>query len=61
VSSAAEDLREALNWAGAAARRVEAGDYRSVERFPSRPCGECPFFAHCPERREELATTNWGA
>jgi RecB family exonuclease len=61
VSSAAEDLREALNWAGAAARRVEAGDYRSVERFPSRPCGECPFFARCPERREELATTNWGA
>jgi RecB family exonuclease len=61
VSTAPEELGEALQWAGAAAARVKAGDYRSVERFPSRPCGDCPFLDRCPERREGLATPSRGA
>ncbi len=53
VSSGPEDLEAALSWARAAAGRVRAGEYRSVEDFPERPCARCPFVERCPERREE--------
>ncbi|MGB6772175.1 MAG: PD-(D/E)XK nuclease family protein, partial [Candidatus Dormiibacterota bacterium] len=51
VASGESERRQALSWAVQAARRLELGDYRSVEGFPERPCGNCPFVERCPERR----------
>ncbi|MGA7087008.1 MAG: ATP-dependent DNA helicase [Candidatus Dormiibacterota bacterium] len=51
IASGESERRQALSWAVQAARRLELGDYRSVEGFPERPCGNCPFVERCPERR----------
>jgi DNA helicase-2/ATP-dependent DNA helicase PcrA len=51
VASGPSERQQALSWAADAARRIELGDYRSAEGFPDRPCGDCPFLEHCPERR----------
>ncbi|HVB13490.1 MAG TPA: ATP-dependent DNA helicase [Candidatus Dormibacteraeota bacterium] len=53
VVSGPEERQAALRWAASSARRVELGDYRSVDDFPGRPCGDCPFVERCPERRPE--------
>jgi superfamily I DNA/RNA helicase/RecB family exonuclease len=55
VASGELDRQQALSWAAQAARRIERGDYRSVEAFPDRPCANCPFVERCPERRPEIA------
>ncbi len=60
VPSGPSERQEALSWAASSARRVEVGNYRSVEDFPDRPCGECPFVERCPERRPEAAPTLFG-
>ncbi|MGA9919843.1 MAG: ATP-dependent DNA helicase [Candidatus Dormiibacterota bacterium] len=53
VPSGAQDLAAALGWAASVAHRVAAGQYRSVEDYPDRPCARCPFLERCPERRED--------
>lgn len=55
VTSGDLERQQALSWAAEAARRIEAGDYRSVEGFPNRPCADCPFVERCPERRPGIA------
>jgi ATP-dependent exoDNAse (exonuclease V) beta subunit len=56
VSSGENERQQALSWAAQAARRIDRGDYRSVEEFPDRPCGDCPFVERCPERRQGFPT-----
>ena len=56
VASGESERRQALTWAVQAARRLELGDYRSVQGFPDRPCGNCPFVERCPERRQGMRT-----
>lgn len=51
VLSGPSQRREALSWAAGTAWRLRAGQYRSVEEFPDRPCAACPFRERCPERR----------
>jgi superfamily I DNA/RNA helicase len=51
VGSGDLERQQALSWALDAARRVERGDYRSVEEYPERPCAGCAFLQRCPERR----------
>jgi DNA helicase II / ATP-dependent DNA helicase PcrA len=55
VASGHPERQQALSWAAEAARRIELADYRSVEAFPDRPCGDCPFRERCPERRPGIA------
>jgi hypothetical protein len=53
IPSDPEVRQEALDWARAAVRRLERGDYRADLEFPNRPCTECPFVHRCPERRQD--------
>ncbi|MGA8426966.1 MAG: ATP-dependent DNA helicase [Candidatus Dormiibacterota bacterium] len=55
VASGERERRQALNWAAEATLRIDRGDYQSVEGFPNRPCGDCPFVERCPERRPGVA------